>query len=101
VIGDARSCLLGHVVADEAEILLVLTDPGHRRRGLARARLAEFEAAARQAGVGRVLLEVAADNTAARGLYDALGYRPFATRPRYYPRPTGPAVDAVLLEKHL
>lgn len=101
VIGDARCCVLGQVVADEAEILLILTDPGQRRRGLARARLAAFEAAAGQAGARRVLLEVAADNTAARGLYDALGYRPFATRPGYYPRPTGLPVDAVMLEKHL
>ncbi|WP_084860991.1 GNAT family N-acetyltransferase [Salibaculum halophilum] len=101
VIGDARCCVFGHVVADEAEILLVLTDPGQRRRGLARARLAAFEAAAGQAGAHRVLLEVAADNTAARGLYAALGYQPFAKRPGYYPRPMGLPVDAVMLEKHL
>ncbi|WP_412504952.1 GNAT family N-acetyltransferase [Roseovarius sp. SYSU LYC5161] len=101
VFGDGQACVIGQVVADEAEIFLVLTDPEHRRRGLARARLADFEGSARGAGAGRVILEVAADNAAALGLYTAQGYRAFAARSGYYPRPTGDAVDALMLERRL
>jgi len=101
LLGDGRACVIGQVVAGEAEVFLVLTDPAHRRRGLARGRLDDFENAARQAGACRVILEVAADNDAGRGLYAALGYRPFAERRGYYRRRTGPAMDALMLEKHL
>lgn len=48
-------------------------------------------------GATRLFLEVAEDNAAARALYDRLGFEPAGRRPRYYSRPNGPAVDALLL----
>lgn len=99
--GDARSFLLGRVVADEAEVLSVATDPAHQRQGLARAALAEFEHAAREAGAARAFLEVAADNLPAKSLYLRHGFIQVAERPRYYARKTGASVAALIMQKHL
>ncbi|NBD29668.1 MAG: GNAT family N-acetyltransferase [Alphaproteobacteria bacterium] len=97
--GDARALVIGNVVTDEAEIFMVLTDPAHRRQGLARAALAQFEQAVRDAGAHRAILDVAADNRAARALYEGAGYGRIAERRAYYPRANGDAVSALLLEK--
>lgn len=97
--GDARAFALGRVIADEAELLTLATDPAHRRAGLARAALTAFEAEARTRGAARGFLEVAADNAAARALYAAARWRDCARRPAYYPRAGGPAADALILEK--
>lgn len=99
--GCARAFALGRVIADEAELLTLATDPAHRRAGLARAALAAFEAEARARGAGRGFLEVAADNEGARALYAAAQWRECARREAYYPRADGPAADALLLEKPL
>ncbi|QJF52419.1 GNAT family N-acetyltransferase [Roseobacter ponti] len=46
-------------------------------------------------------LEVAADNTAARALYEAHGFAVTGRRAGYYARPGSPAVDAVLMKSAL
>jgi GNAT superfamily N-acetyltransferase len=51
------------------------TDARRRRQGLARRVLAALAAWARAGGVGRVCLQVAADNAPARALYAGLGLR--------------------------
>jgi ribosomal protein S18 acetylase RimI-like enzyme len=74
----------GHVVATTlvtlppraAYISTVAVDPAYRRRGLARALLEEARTTGRKAGRTYVALDVLAENTPARTLYDALGYRP-------------------------
>lgn len=101
VAGDARAFSLGRVIAGEAELLTLATDPAHRRKGLARAALAGFEAGARARGAVRGFLEVAADNAAARALYAAAFWRDCARRPGYYPRSGAAAADALILEKQL
>lgn len=100
-LGDARCFALGRIVADEAELLTLVTDPAHRRQGLARACLMKFEAAAWARGADTAFLEVAADNVPARRLYDAAGYLDAGRREAYYARPAGDAVDALLLRKLL
>ena len=100
-VGCARCFALGRVVADEAELLTLATDPPARRQGLARAALAAFEAAARARGATSGFLEVAEDNAAARALYVAAHWQEVARRAAYYPRAGGPAVDALLLAKPL
>ena len=89
------------VVVGEAELLTIATDPACRRHGVARDVLKRGEAAARARGAGRIVLEVARDNVAARGLYDSAGYQVIACRAAYYGRPDGRRVDALLLEKPL
>ncbi|MEI4232209.1 GNAT family N-acetyltransferase [Roseovarius sp. D22-M7] len=95
--GDARAFLLGRVVADEAEILTLATDPAHRRRGLARACLRAFHAQAAARGATQTFLEVAADNAPARALYTAARYVEVGRRNGYY----GAGVDALLLSRPL
>ncbi len=93
--------MLVQVAADEAEILTLAVRPSARRTGVA-TRLIE-KAAARivAAGGRRLFLEVAEDNAAGRALYARLGFEPVGRRPRYYARPDGPAVDALLLARNL
>jgi len=100
-LGDARAFILARVIADEAEILTIATDPAHRRQALARTLLDQFHAAAHTGGATRAFLEVAADNHAARALYEAAGYRQIGQRRAYYPRDTGPAADALILQRTL
>lgn len=101
VLGGQGAFVLGRVTLDEAEILTVATHPDHRRRGLARQRLREFETAARGKGAVKVFLEVAEDNPAAIALYSASGYHEAGRRAGYYRRPGQPAAAALVLEKPL
>lgn len=99
--GDVRAFILGRVIADEAEVLTLATDPDHRRKGLARACLSAFDAGARARGATTAFLEVAEDNAPALALYRAAGYRATARRAGYYARRNGPKVDALILSKTL
>jgi ribosomal-protein-alanine N-acetyltransferase len=102
LIAEDTACFaLARTVADEAELLILATHPDARRRGLARAALAALHRAAAQRGVATVFLEVAADNAAARALYDAAGYAETGRRPAYYRRADGRRVDAILMARHL
>jgi GNAT superfamily N-acetyltransferase len=66
--------------ARTAEVKKMYMRPGQRGRGLGRLILAELERHAAAAGFATVILETGVRNTAALGLYTAMGYRP---RPRY------------------
>jgi ribosomal-protein-alanine N-acetyltransferase len=100
-LGDTRCFALGRVIADEAELLTIVTDPLHRRRGLARDVLSDWHTAAHAAGAARAFLEVAANNAAARALYAAGGYTTCGRRPGYYRRSDGARIDALLMDKTL
>ncbi|MBK1636984.1 GNAT family N-acetyltransferase [Rhodovulum adriaticum] len=99
--GDATAFALGRALAGEAELLTLAVCPTARRQGLGRARLAAFEDAARARGADTAFLEVAADNAAARALYDAAGYGQAGQRPGYYAAPDGSRIDALVLRKSL
>lgn len=101
VTGDTRAFALGRVIADEAELLTIATDPGHRRAGLARTTLNAFHQTACARGATTVFLDVAADNTPARALYAAAGYDQTGLRKGYYRNPTGAVVDALMLSRDL
>ena len=92
---------VGQVILDEAELFLIMTKPEHRKQGVGRRILATFEQQAFQNAVGRIILEVAHTNTAARALYSANGYQQIAVRKNYYTFPNGSRADAVVMEKHL
>lgn len=89
--------LIGREIAGEAELLTVAVDPAVRRQGLGRRLLAGFAAEARARGAETAFLEVAEDNTAARALYAAAGWRGSGRRRGYYHSPDGQAVDALVL----
>lgn len=81
----ARGFLIAWHVADELEILDVVTHTGARRRGLGRALLNAAIDYARENKLAHVLLEVRPSNAPAIGLYRASGFRVSGTRARYYP----------------
>ncbi len=92
---------LSRVIADEAELLTLATDPDHRRQGVAAALLTAIEADVAARGAVRHFLEVAADNDGAYALYVRSGYVQTGRRAGYYARPEGAHVDALLMEKTL
>ena len=100
-VGDTRCFALFQVIADEAELLTIATQPAHQRQGLARKCMAEWHKAAQKNGASRAFLEVAADNGAAIELYKHCGYTPCGRRKAYYRRNDGPNVDAILMERQL
>jgi ribosomal protein S18 acetylase RimI-like enzyme len=57
------------------------TAPGARRRGVARALLAEAERRARRQGLGEIALDTSLDNRAARALYLSEGFEEVAYKP--------------------
>jgi ribosomal protein S18 acetylase RimI-like enzyme len=73
--GDAPVAI-GRLVVDGpwAHVAAVEVDPGHRRRGLARAVTAALAGRALREGATAALLQVEAGNAAARALYDRLGF---------------------------
>ncbi len=92
---------LGRVIADEAELLTLATDPSKRRQGQARTCLHRFEDMAITRGAIRVFLEVSAEKTAAHALYLASGYALIARRNAYYSHDDGRRSDALIMEKSL
>jgi len=72
------------VAGDVADVMTIATVPGHQRRGTGRVLLAELVRRATVHGVEAVLLEVRADNDAARRLYDRAGFEVISVRRRYY-----------------
>ena len=81
---ETQGFLIVRSSGDEAEILTLAVNPGHRRQGLARALLSAAMAALRGVGSKRLFLEVDEANAAARGLYQSLGAVAVGRRPRYY-----------------
>lgn len=81
--------------AGEAEILTLAVRPAARRAGLAARLIAHAQAAMAAA---RIFLEVAADNEAARALYQKHGFVETGRRKAYYKRGEARRVDAVLMQ---
>lgn len=84
------------IIADEAHLMNVATDPAHRRRGLARRLVWALAAEAADRGAAAMTLEVRASNHGARALYRELGFEEAGRRPRYY----GDGEDALILWLH-
>ncbi len=77
-----------------ADLDRIAVVPSSRGRGIAHALLNDLVDRARDLGADRMLLEVAADNAAAIGLYEANGFDTISTRAAYYPG----GVDALVME---
>ena len=84
----------GMSLYETCDINNVAVLPEMRRRGIASALLDRFFAEAKERGAQQVLLEVRAGNTAAIGLYEGYGFKPYGVRKNYY---QNPAEDAVLM----
>ena len=99
--GAADAMLLLRTVAGEAEVLTLAVRVTARGRGLGATLLAAGARLAQAAGAEVLWLEVAQDNPAALALYRRAGFEPAGRRPRYYARPDGVAVDALLMRRPL
>ncbi|OWU78992.1 GNAT family N-acetyltransferase [Phaeobacter sp. 22II1-1F12B] len=97
VTGDERGFALARVLFDEAELLTIATHPDHRRQGIGYELMQAWQNICAEKGATRALLEVAADNTAARALYARCGYEQIGQRKGYYARADAPAVDAIVM----
>lgn len=82
---------------DVCDVMTIAVLPRARRTGLGRALLEELVSRARARGSQRLMLEVRADNTAARTLYASRGFVLLQTRRGYYPG----GVDALVLSLDL
>jgi ribosomal-protein-alanine N-acetyltransferase len=94
---------VGRALPDEAELLLIAVDPGHRREGVGRLLLTTLEARLAESGARTMHLEVRASNHAAQRFYAALGYTVSGRRPGYYPAGAHASVreDAMLMMRSL
>jgi len=85
-------------VVDEAQLLNIAVHPQLRRSGFGETLMLHLESHCMDAGLQRIILEVARKNIAARALYRKCGYTAIGFRRNYY-RITGD--DALVMEKLL
>ena len=82
-------------VLDEAEVVRIGVFPPYRGLGLGERLLREGIARCAEMGAGEINLEVRQSNTAARALYEKLGFLPVGRRKNYYPKENE---DAILMK---
>lgn len=89
LLAEDEEGIVGYAVLDHggevSDVMTIAVLPRARRTGLGRRLLEELVTRARAGGARRLLLEVRADNAAARGLYAARGFVQLQTRRGYYP----------------
>ena len=98
--GEAAGFVLSRQALDEEELLLIAIRPEERGRGLGRALMDRYLAAASRRGARRIFLEMRANNPA-HSLYRRSGFIPIGTRPRYYRTIEGQMIDAITFARHL
>jgi len=98
---DPMGVVLCRALAGEAEILTLAVAPWARRRGVARALMAEALAAARERGASACFLEVDVDNAPAVALYEGLGFERAGLRRAYYDRGGAGRADALVMRLDL
>jgi len=87
--------------ADEAEILSIAIEAGHRGRGLSRNLLLTHLGHLAGRGVRRIFLEVEENNVPARRLYEKAGFTVVGRRERYYRHENGEQLNALLMRRDL
>jgi [ribosomal protein S18]-alanine N-acetyltransferase len=102
VVAEADGTIVGYagldVAGDVADVMTVATAPDHQRKGIGRLLLDDLTRRAAVHGCEALLLEVRADNDAARNLYDRNGFEVISVRRRYY-QPGD--VDALVMRRLL
>jgi [ribosomal protein S18]-alanine N-acetyltransferase len=96
--GIVQGFIVASLVSPQAELESIAVAEASQRKGLGRRLFAALAAELRDAGIGEIFLEARASNTAALGLYQALGFRESGRRMRYY---SDPAEDAILMSLRL
>ena len=96
--GVVRGFAMASHLEESAELEAVVTAPGHGRRGIGSALLAQAIAWSQAVGADRLLLEVRSSNEAALRLYARHGFSQDGVRRGYY---RNPDEDAMLLSLKL
>lgn len=94
------SFILLQLTPPQAEILTLAVMPASQRQGVARLLLQAAEEQAVMKGCAAMMLDVAANNSAACALYEKSGYRLVHTRAGYYQQGTA-KVDALVMGRVL
>ena len=90
--GEVQGYVGCQTVLDEGYITNVAVSPDFRRRGIARALIAELTAKAEENKLAFVTLEVRESNAPAIALYTGAGFAPVGKRKNFYSNPTENAV---------
>ena len=102
IVAEEEGEILGYCgfiyVLDEAEIPNVCVKETARQQGVGTKIMQRLLEEAKQLGITVLYLEVRKSNTAARRLYESLGFTMNGIRKNFYERPTE---DAVLMSKTL
>lgn len=98
VVDDVVVGYAGLAAGDEAQVMTVGVDPGHRRAGIGTALVSALLNAARRAGARTALLEVRAGDGGAQELYRRCGFEPVGRRRHYY---AAEREDAVVMRARL
>lgn len=85
------------VLFEQAELLNMAVDKTQQNKGYARTLYLAAANKVKEQGATECLLEVAKSNTAARSLYQTLGFEPIAERKHYYQLSNGLTDDAVIM----
>lgn len=96
IIASQNGFIVWRAILDEAEIITIGVHPDARRSGIAAAMLGIMAADLKKRGVKHIFLEVAADNVAARALYEQDGFVQIGVRPKYYD-----GIDAIMMRKDI
>ena len=91
--------LLGRQIVPEGEIYRIATLENYRRRGVAYRLLDYAIKCERGHGLEDLFLEVREQNTPARALYTAYGFKEIGKRKGYYKNPTDDAIIMLLQNK--
>lgn len=99
--GHPLGFLLAQCAAGESEIINLAVAPEARRQGIGAALMGHAMARARADGAQAMFLEVAADNEAARALYEREGFKQVGIRHDYYRKNPNNYTDALVLRCEL
>ncbi len=101
VVADNGPNVVGYAAlrysGDSADVQRVVVAQAWQRQGIGGRMLAALAEHARASYCAQLLLEVAADNLPARGLYTAHGFMEISRRSRYYAQD----VDAIVMARRL
>jgi [ribosomal protein S18]-alanine N-acetyltransferase len=102
VVARADDAIVGYagldVSGDVADVMTLATSPAQQRKGIGRLLLDDLVRRAAARGCDSLILEVRADNEAARNLYERNGFHVISVRRRYY-QPGD--VDALVMRRLL
>jgi len=92
--------MLRHLDGD-VELITIAVDTKWRKKGVGAALMRAMVDDLLRSRAKRLILEVAADNTAALKLYGKFGFKSIGERKGYYPRPDGTPATAIVMARDL